>query len=1344
MSFYFLFINIGHTQNTVQTNVKFIGVNNGLSHREVYAINQDQQGFIWMATRMGLDRYDGTAFLHFKYPDGYTKQVNRVSSFKDRQDVFWLIGLGRADTSKVDHPSLLLFDFKKQTFLSWEEYQGGQAPFSWDEVKKLKIIGKDALAFSLKDGRNYIWNQRSFLLLPRKVQLESTVAVFQSNIFFWQIKADSVWDLVHWSNKKEAALLPDISSTNRFKYKASVLDSIVYFSNVNEGQYELYSFDQTGSFKQNFAGTCKTAKAILGNYDSPNLHYTDERFLWNISQGRLMRLCLKDQQVLPFDSDQSISSNTPILALHFGSLGEVWMGTHNGVYLYQFLEIPFQKYLYNPLAKDLDDQISLRGLLVQDQTLIANSYQGQYLIDLSIKQANAKLLRGDIYYPIIEGNAGEQLFGWDQLNRRIPGIEALERIPNDSLLGKREFWSLKKDVLQNIWVGTDKGLAILRSQDSLLRPYTQFNAFPAIQEATVNHFLEIGHKQYLLATSRGIFKLDINKGIVDHFHEGGTDPNHLPFNDFNHIHQSEDGIFWLASAGAGLLRWDLESGDYKQYNLENGLSNEVLYSIYEDKRGFLWIGSDYGLIRFNKQYEELMVYLEKDGISHHEFNRIAHYQAKDGTLYFGTINGVTVFNPLQILPKRQSDFPLVLSQLTQLTDGERNETTAFADGLPKLLIRPKDRLYNLQFRLLDYFGAERSKYVYKIAGYQEEWFEIEGGSFMIPGLPYGNYSLLVRGQDANGRNTASELIIPIQVLKPWWQKPWFWLLLLVVLGSVVIGFSIYRVRQSEYSKQLLEGLVQQRTEELQADKKTIEVQSQELKQMSYLKSKFFVNIAHELRTPLTLLKGPISSVLKSNELGNRNFTMLAMAQNNLQKILQLIEEILDLGKLEEGKLKVESKSVQLKEFLDQLILNFKTLAQEKQVKLNSEHQFPPKLVLSVDASKLDKVLSNLLSNALRFTPSQGTIDLKVREQNQQLYFNVIDSGPGIPEMDLPFIFDRYYQSESNNQSAEGTGIGLAISKEYGALLGGKLTVKNQESGGAHFQFTLPFEIAQKDGGTFQRQEHGSYVGEGGSVPFAKPNAISGTASILPRGSILVVEDHKDLRNYLDTILKENSWKVQTKANGKQALDYLKNCATEELPVLIMTDMMMPVLSGQDFVKALKGDKKFERIPLLVLTAKTGQNDRLNMLYLGVDDYLTKPFSLEELLARINNLNRNYQQRNLAKENYSTVEPSPSQEWLKEVQTLILNNKEDFDFSVNVLAEKLNMSRRQLYRKMHLESGLTPNEFIQEVKFQMARSLLEDRTVDTVKALAFTVGIKDVVNFSKNYKKRFGKLPSEYL
>lgn len=1338
-----------YSQSNQQTNVKFIGVNSGLSHREVFAINHDRQGFIWFATRTGLDRYDGTDFSHFKYPDKYSKLTSTVSNFKDENEVLWLIGLGENISPIKGSLSnqMLFFDLQNHVYLNWADYLGETAPFGWDSIKDIRILKGHTPVFSLADGRRFIWVQKDFVLLPDAIQVKDLLITVQSNIYYFQETFDGL-NLMSWNKETtRESTVKNFKDQDRNNYQVAQSDSLMYIIQKTKGQYVYSALQTKGRINQIFAEEITPSTAVFPGFSGQAAFLTQTNQLWNIQDGRVNCTFLNEKKSIAFDAEPSIQLTANILDLHLGALGNLWVGTRNGVFLYQFSESPFEKYLYTSAEEPIDKRISLRGILVQDQQLIANSYQGQFVIDLEGIDAKPNLRSSGIFYPIIEGNAGEQLFAWKSLYRMIPGIDQPELILADSVLGEIEIWSLQKDAKQQIWLGLENGLAVLRPQDSLLRAFTQYNDFPEIQTATINHFLEIDRKQYLLASSKGIFHLDIDRGIIAHYHEGAKDKYQLPFNQFNHIHRSEDGIFWLASAGAGLIRWDMESGIYQQYNLENGLSNEVLYFTYEDKRGFLWIGSDYGLIRFNKRYEELMVYFEKDGISHHEFNRIAHYQAADGTLYFGTINGVTAFNPLQILPKRQSDFPLVLTQLTQLSDGERRQTNVFPEGLPTLSIRPKDRLYRLDFRLLDYWGAERCKYAYKIDGFQEEWFELEEGGIMIPGLPYGSYTLQVRGQDANGRLSEITLSIPIQVLKPWWQKPWFWILLLLSIISGIIGFSFLRIRQAQKSRYLLENLVQERTEELQKDKKTIEQQSQELQQMSYLKSRFFVNIAHELRTPLTLLKGPISSVLKSNELGNRNFTMLAMAQNNLQKILQLIEEILDLGKLEEGKLKVESRPVLLLELLNQMILNYSTLAQEKGVSLIKSYQFPRELRLMVDTAKLDKVIANLLSNAIRFTPAQGAIVLKVYTKKSDLIFQVLDSGPGIPEVDLPYIFDRYYQSSANDQSqvVGGTGIGLAISKEYGALLGGDLEVWNQEDGGACFQFTLPFIREQESANNIPAskpdQDYRSSSPAMASIARASATQLTNRPM---KGEILIVEDYNDLRSYLQTVLEEDGWRVKLTAQGQEALDYLSTCSVETFPELIMTDMMMPVLSGEELVKALKADKKYESIPLLILTAKTGRDNRLNMLHLGVDDYLTKPFSLEELLARINNLHRNQHNRKQAQVKHPTDDREIEKQWLQDLEALILAHKGDFDFSVNSLAEQLNISRRQLYRKMHLESGLTPNEFIQEVKFRFARNLLESKSVDSVKALAFEIGIKDVVNFSKNYKKRFGKLPSEYL
>lgn len=532
---------------------------------------------------------------------------------------------------------------------------------------------------------------------------------------------------------------------------------------------------------------------------------------------------------------------------------------------------------------------------------------------------------------------------------------------------------------------------------------------------------------------------------------------------------------------------------------------------------------------------------------------------------------------------------------------------------------------------------------------------------------------------------------------------------------------------------------------LQKQKLQIERQAEELKQLDDLKSRFFTNVSHELRTPLSLILGPIRSILSHNSLSEEERHLLSMADKNGTQLNQLVDEILDFSKLESQRIEIQESSVNLYLFLNQLIDRFEYLKFSKEIDFLFDFQGDKKMRVVVDQNKLEKVINNLLSNAFKFTPKGGRIMLRQLDQGDTLLFQVEDSGPGITPEDIPNIFKRYYQGASHPIAQAGTGIGLALSYQYVKLFGGDLWVESELGKGSIFQVQIPKKLSPSRAGATEDAE--MYTG-----PAIEDHRVAGKLS--GQLKILVVEDNEDLRSYLSYVLGKR-YELATTANGAEALEYLK--LHQKLPDLIITDLMMPVMDGFQLLNRLRNTQRYNYIPVIMLTAKTNMRDKLAALRIGIDDYLVKPFLEEELIARVDNLLRNtrsqylpesdlVEQDKILEEHYGETIPKNQKdlEWLVELEDVILQQLGDFHLTADMVARKMLMSRTQLFRKIKKLTGLTVNQYIQEMRFQEARKLLEDHKHRSVKSVALTVGFKHVKNFSQRFKDRFGRLPSSYF
>ncbi|MCC6462935.1 MAG: response regulator [Saprospiraceae bacterium] len=540
--------------------------------------------------------------------------------------------------------------------------------------------------------------------------------------------------------------------------------------------------------------------------------------------------------------------------------------------------------------------------------------------------------------------------------------------------------------------------------------------------------------------------------------------------------------------------------------------------------------------------------------------------------------------------------------------------------------------------------------------------------------------------------------------------------------------------------------------EIERQNKLIEAQKEALFQLDEAKNRLFANISHELRTPLTLMLGPLEQLADTGNLNAAQTAMLRLAQTNGRHMLAMIQQILDLGKLEAGKLELEEKPLALAEFLRQCTAAFSGHAKNRGVRLEWHTAISPALVVWLDAPKMETILNNLVSNALKYTPPGGVVTVAASDLGERFRVEVRDTGRGIAAEDLPHVFDRYFQSRQINAPVEGgTGLGLAICLELSKLLGGRLEAESEPGKGSRFRLEWPKRLAMEAATRVAGQTEVLHQPEQPPLPVV---VIDKAAPV-----IVLVDDNPEMRRLLRSML-EPRYQVVEAAHGREALDVLPDVvqhpAWQQYGGLVLTDLMMPVLDGFGLLQALKSTGAFAQIPVIVLSARAGVQQELALLQVGIDDYLLKPFQQDELLARIQFLLERQQARRLPEpglehdlplEVGAAGEPLPelpTREWLLLLEKAALKHLGEHDFNLSTLSEAMGLSSRTLQRRLKTETGLTATQYLQELRFQQARLLLETAQVDSVKALSLAIGMRDVKYFSQGFKKRFGKSPSAYL
>lgn len=506
----------------------------------------------------------------------------------------------------------------------------------------------------------------------------------------------------------------------------------------------------------------------------------------------------------------------------------------------------------------------------------------------------------------------------------------------------------------------------------------------------------------------------------------------------------------------------------------------------------------------------------------------------------------------------------------------------------------------------------------------------------------------------------------------------------------------------------------------------LEIKNKQIKELEELKTRWFINVSHELQTPLTLVQGPVTKILKSNGLSAPHRSDLEMANRNLKQLNGLVAEILDFSKLEVGHLTLDRSTINLSEVLRTIVASFESLAYTNEVslKVHIEKEY----WIEADIQKIRQLVQNLVSNALKFTHANGSVEVSVAQSPQaDLQVMVTDTGEGISEEDIPYIFDRFFQSKNKKKSRQGgAGIGLSLAREVAEMHGGTLTVTSSSSGSC-FKLTIPKELLREAPkyslDTPEKDKEANHPGPYKSRIHDKPK-------------LLLVEDNPDMRTYIESILKDD-YNIILARDGKDALQKLSNNDID----MIISDVMMPRMDGIELIKEVKKKNKWSQLPFIILTALNSEEDRIHTLQTGIDDYLHKPFHAEELKVRAKNLLKNRQQRI---EEQDEVVESYDDKLLRTLETEIKTNLTESFLSVTYLAEQVAMSESSLRRYLKRTTGLTPLEFILELKLQRALALLEQRAYATVKEVAAKVGFDRPSRFSSSFEKRFGKKPADYL
>jgi len=1372
---------------------KHLTIDDGLSQNAIFAILQDRQGFMWFGTKDGLNRYDGYSFQIFQQDPFDLKSLSSsyiTVLFEDSRGWLWI---GTKDGG------LNLLDRETETFIRYENDPTDPHSLSSNEITAIaedregniwvgtRDYGLNRLSTTEINGSGsnftrYLYNLENSNHLGRN---SINTLYFDGNNVAW-IGTNAGLDKMVIEGKKVTFSYFPIVSKNKDAPAISSENSVTAIFEDREGMFWLGTPSGLSRFNPRNGKYVKYPHRyeILRFGWGTVIDILEDRngYLWLATPGELMRFNPANKSYIYINHDPlnpwSISDNSAS-SIYQDRSGILWFGTSG--YGVNIFDPRADRFKILKRAKDANSRIA--GFSVRS---ILEDREGNLWVSTGV------------------------LYKWNRKTGELKSFETHSDQLND--FGNTGAWSMIQDRRGNIWLATHQGLYRYNLKTRKVRQYKYDPADASgLKEKVVYGVIEARNGEIWIASDRYFSKLvDEQRGRFVHYRYRFDSPNMDPAlptifqdeqerfwlgtqngllrfdpetksfityrnnpdvptsinnNGVRAIFADPDNpsrILWLGTHGGGLNRFDMETETFSHYTTRDGLPNNVVYGILSDKFKRLWLSTNRGLSRFNPRTGKFQNFDISDGLQSNEFNSGAYFQSPSGEMFFGGINGLNYFYPEKVVSNPY--VPNVV--ITGLRIFNRKITPATHPKLLPAVISQTNEIslsydqdvITFEFAALNFTATFRNQYSYKLEGFNENWIPLgETRTATFTNLPPGNYVFRVKGSNNDGIWNEQGVSLRIHITPPFWRTRWAYLFyVLIALGT------LYGIRHYELNRVLLKNNL-----------KLEQIEREKLRDLDRLKSRFFANISHEFRTPLTLILGQVDMVLGASTKEEER-RRLIVALRNARRLLRLINQLLDLSKLEAGSMPIKAQRQNLIPFLKNLVFSFESLAEQKHIDLQFRCDYQS-IELLFEPDKLENVFYNLLSNAFKFTPEGGKVtiivdlssssisqpekssaaDQSTMSAAHRVDIRVSDTGIGIPADQQPHIFDRFYQGDSSyTREKDGSGIGLALVKELVELHGGEIRIFSEEGKETTFSVHLPIiswnrgtDSAFKGHQKFPRASEdisetafSTIVEQNGEMIHSIP-ATPQSDSEMP--VILVVEDHADVRSYIRNQL-ESSYLVLEAGNGEEGAAI----AEERIPDLIITDIMMPKMDGYQMCKVIKGNEKTCHIPIIMLTAKAGMEEKIEGLETGADDYLLKPFSTRELAVRVQNLiNLRRRLRERFREK-TVIRPADitgipiEKTFLEKVFKMITTYMGEEHFDVMALSEMLGMSVSQLNRKLGALLGQSTGRLIRSFRLQRAADLLSQNE-STVAEICYEVGFVDQANFTRAFKKQFGMAPGVF-
>lgn len=1300
---------------------KNLSIRNGLSQNTVNAILQDRKGFMWLGTKDGLNRYDGLSFRKFKHDAANPRSIGNsfiTSLYEDFNGNIWV---GTDAGVYIYYP-------EKEAF---EE-------FDCQSLEKTRIERSVSMIAGDKQGRVWIAveAQGMFCYDTRQKLLRNyPLSEISSNIkCFTFDSGGTLWlgfygDGLYYSKDNLATVHPYGSPEDgKREFEGGVITKIVqgnynclYIGSVKEGVSEL---NLTSGQVRNLLAIDESGESI---FCRDLLPYSDNE-LWIGTESGIYIYNLRTAQFIHLRAslyDSYSLSDNAIYALYKDREEGLWIGSYfGGVDYYPRQYTYFAKYYPKNIANSLHGKRVREFCRADDGTLWIGTEDGG-LNHFNPKTKEFHFFEPSAGFTNIHGLCMDGSHLW--VGTFSKGLRVIDTRTGVVLrtyteghtphsLNDNSIFSICRTSAGEIYLGTLFGLLRYnRTQDN-------FDRIPELNGKFVYDIKEDSYGNLWLATyANGAYCYDVSVRRWKNYVFDAEDEKSLPYDKVLSVFEDSYRQIWLTTQGGGFCLFHPDTETFTRYGLKDGLPNDVVYQIVEDDDRFLWLTTNNGLVRFDPKTMEMKVFSTANGLPTNQFNYRSGFKDEAGNIYLGSINGFVAFDPRTFAENRQvpavaiTDFLLFNKEVpVGETDSPLKSSITFSD---KVVLTADQNSFSFRIAALSYQAPRMNKLMYKLEGFDEGWLTIgESPLVTYSNLGYGDYVFKVKASNSDGVWNEQETSLHLSILPPFYLSGWaYCFYVLFFMGCLVCVIFYFKRRNYRKQHRQMEMLEQEKEREVY-----------------HAKIDFFTNVAHEIRTPLTLIKGPLENIILKKEVDSETKEDLYIMKQNTERLLNLTNQLLDFRKTETRGFRLNFTECDVVAVLRETYLRFTSLAKQKGLDFILE--LPQECFMAdVNQEALTKIISNLLNNGVKYASTYLRISLETDEK--VFHIRTFNDGEMIPDTMKEEIFKPFVRLDKEDEVTTGTGIGLALSRSLAELHQGSLMMEKGEEVNC-FCLTLP---VNQDSTITLSAENVSQVEEN-SCGWEQEE----TDTKEKKPMILVVEDNPDMLAFIRKQLT-TEYSVLTAMNGIEALAVLDNHYVN----LVVSDVMMPQMDGFELCKTIKSDLSYSHIPVVLLTAKTNIQSKIEGLELGADAYIEKPFSVEYLLANISSLihNREKLRQTFAKSPFVAANTmaltKADEEFIWKLNDIIQANLHNPEFSMEDMADALKMSRSSFYRKIKGVLDLSPNEYLRLERLKQAAQLLKEGK-SRVNEICYTVGFNSPSYFSKCFLKQFGVLPKDFI